>query len=114
MVRVCGIMSVEVILGCGKIKFTFNKSVTEYDLTEKEAEKLYDEFLKITRQLDKHRGYYDSHAEVYISKCTRHYKYSCEIVEFTVHDKKMSNKYTLTDEDEAKTLVDLLRDKYRK
>ena len=31
-------MSVEVILGCGKIKFTFNKSVTEYDLTEKEAE----------------------------------------------------------------------------
>ena len=106
---------ISVLMENNKIIFkNDNYKEEEYDLTNVEMEKLFYAFRDTTRSLEKHRNYYDRKSDVYMEKVKRHNSYNCSHDEYTVYDNIADEKYTMIKEDEAKKLVDLLRDKYRR
>lgn len=103
-----------VIMSNNKITFHRAKdNLTEFDLTDKEMQIVFREIWEYVKRLDKHRGYYDYNAEVYIIEIKKTLRYDVDVMQFVVSDKRAKKEYRLFDEDQAKDLVDILRDKYR-
>lgn len=88
-------------------------SATEFDLTNKEMSQVFCQLFEYIRKLDKHRGYFDYRAEVHITKTKTQLSYGVDLMKFIVVDKRAETRYEMLNEDEAKDVVDLLRDKYR-
>lgn len=105
---------VSIIMSNNTVSFMRETSpAIEFDLTNKEMNQVFYQLLEYVRELDKHRGYFDYKAEVHISKIKTQLSYGVDLIKFVVTDKRAETRYEMLNEDEAKDLVDLLRDKYR-
>lgn len=83
------------------------------DFTELEISGVFTDIMKYFKSVEKHRSYYDSDAKVHIIHFKKGLKYNCSVKVWQVRDTITNENYELTDEESAKRLVDLLRDKYR-
>lgn len=105
---------VAIIMSNNTVSFMRETSrAIEFNLTNKEMNQVFYQLLEYVRKLDKHRGYFDYRAEVHITKIKTQLSYGVDLMKFIVTDKRAETQYEMLNEDEAKNLVDLLRDKYR-
>lgn len=102
-----------IIMSNNTVSFMRESSATEFDLTNKEMSQVFCQLFEYVRKLDKHRGYFDYRAEVHITKIKTQLSYGVDLMKFIVVDKRAETRYEMLNEDEAKDVVDLLRDKYR-